>query len=74
MKCSGENVILRGTFHVVSRFPQHFMLYRGNVDCFSVYCMSHHPPFTPLIPPLHPVILSSGQCQINLQCMLLYTV
>ena len=35
MKCSGENVILRGIFHVVSRFPLHFMLYRGNFDCFS---------------------------------------
>ena len=35
MKCSGENVILRGIFHVVSRFPLLFMLYRGNLDCFS---------------------------------------
>ena len=35
MKCSGENVILRGIFHVVSRFPPHFMLYRGNFDYFS---------------------------------------
>ena len=26
MKCSGENVILRGIFRDVSRFPQHFML------------------------------------------------
>ena len=32
MKCSGEYVILRGIFHVVSRFPLHFMLYRGNFD------------------------------------------
>ena len=31
----GENVILRGMFHVVSGFPLHFMLYRGNSDCFS---------------------------------------
>ena len=35
MKCSGENLILRGIFHVVSRFPLLFMLYRGNLDCFS---------------------------------------
>ena len=35
MKCSGENVTLCGIFHVVSRFPLHFMLYRGNLDCFS---------------------------------------
>ena len=35
MKCSGENVILRGIFHVVSCFPLHFMLYCGNLDCFS---------------------------------------
>ena len=37
MKCSasGENVILRGIVHVVSRFPLHFMLYRGNLDYFS---------------------------------------
>ena len=34
MKCSGENVILGGTFHVVSCFPLHFMLYRGNLDYF----------------------------------------
>ena len=34
MKCSGENVILRGKFHVLG-FPLHFMLYRGNLDCFS---------------------------------------
>ena len=32
MKCRGENVILRGMLHVVSRFPLHFMLYRGNLD------------------------------------------
>ena len=41
MKCSGENVILRGKFHVVSCFPLHFMLYRGNLYCFSnsdLYC------------------------------------
>ena len=35
MKCSGENVILRGTIHVVSCFSLHFMLYRGNFDYFS---------------------------------------
>ena len=35
MKCSGGNVIRRGIFHVVSRFPQHFKLYRGKLDYFS---------------------------------------
>ena len=35
MKSSGENVILRGIVHVVSRFPLHFMLNCGNLDCFS---------------------------------------
>ena len=35
MICSGENVILRGIFHIVTCFPLHFMLYRGNFDCFS---------------------------------------
>ena len=35
MKCSGENFILRGIFHVVSCFPLHFMLYRENLDYFS---------------------------------------
>ena len=35
MKCSRENVILRGIFNVVSGFPLHFMLYRENLDCFS---------------------------------------
>ena len=35
MKCSGVNVILHGKFHVVSCFPLHFMLYRGNMDYFS---------------------------------------
>ena len=35
MKCSGENVILRGIVHVVSGFPLHFMFYCGNFDCFS---------------------------------------
>ena len=34
MKCNGKNVILRGIFHVVSCFPLHFMLYRGNLDYF----------------------------------------
>ena len=28
-------MILRGIFHVVSGFSLHFMLYRGNLDCFS---------------------------------------
>ena len=35
MKCSGENVTLRGIFQVVSWFPLHFVLYRGNLDYFS---------------------------------------
>ena len=35
MKCSGENVILRGIFLIVSCFPLHFMLYRGKLDGFS---------------------------------------
>ena len=35
MKCSGDNVILRGIVHVVSGFHLHFMFYRGNLDCFS---------------------------------------
>ena len=35
MKCSGDNVILRGIVHVVSGFPLHFMFYRENLDCFS---------------------------------------
>ena len=34
MKCSWENVILRRIFHVVSRFPPNFMLYRGNFGYF----------------------------------------
>ena len=33
MKFSGKNV--RGIDHLVSRFPLLFMLYRGNLDCFS---------------------------------------
>ena len=28
-------MILRGIFHVLSRFPLHFMLYRGNLDYLS---------------------------------------
>ena len=28
-------MILRGIVHVVSGFALHFMLYRGNLDCFS---------------------------------------
>ena len=34
IKCSGENVILRGIFHVVSCVPLHFMLYRENFVYF----------------------------------------
>ena len=56
MKCSGENVILRGIFHVVSCFPLHFMLYSGNLDYFSdsapccvtrskkAFCQNHYLP------------------------------
>ena len=29
---SRENEILRGIFHVIFRFPLHFMLYRENLD------------------------------------------
>ena len=35
MKCSRENVILRGIFYLVSCFPLHFMLYHGNLEYFS---------------------------------------
>ena len=35
MKCSEENVILRGIFYVASCFPLHFKLYRENLDYFS---------------------------------------
>ena len=39
MKCSGENVILRGIFHEVSCFPLHFMLYRENwITLRTVQC------------------------------------
>ena len=34
LKCSEENQIQHGIFQVVSRFPLHFMLYRGNLDYF----------------------------------------
>ena len=34
IKRSGGNVILRGIFHVVFRFPLHFVIYRGNLDYF----------------------------------------
>ena len=44
IKCIGENVILRGIFHVVSRFPPHFMLYRVNFDNFS-YSVGISPGF-----------------------------
>ena len=30
-----KKIILRGIFHVVSRFPVHFLLYHGNLDYFS---------------------------------------
>ena len=32
IKCSGENVIQRGIFQVVTSFPLHFILYCGNLD------------------------------------------
>ena len=35
MKCSGENVVLRGMFHEGTGFPLHFTLYCGNLDYFS---------------------------------------
>ena len=37
MKCSGENVILCGIFHVCRMMFSilHFMFYRGNLDYFS---------------------------------------
>ena len=31
---NGQNEILGGIFHVVSRFPLHFVLYHGNLDYF----------------------------------------
>ena len=37
IKCCGENMILQYTeyfMYVVSHFPIHFMLYRGNLDYF----------------------------------------
>ena len=46
MKCIGENVIIRGIVHVVSRFPLHFMLCCGYLDFFSnrVKPQSKSPP------------------------------
>ena len=35
-----ENLILRGIFLTVSRFPLHYMLYRGNLDYFSKRAVS----------------------------------
>ena len=35
MKCSGQIAILRKEVHEVSCFPLHFILYHGNLDCFS---------------------------------------
>ena len=38
MICSGEYVILCEIFHVVSRVPLYFMLYRGNcIDFLTVH-------------------------------------
>ena len=33
-------MIIRGIFYVVSRFPLHFMLYRGNFDYFTLLLYS----------------------------------
>ena len=54
MKCSGENEIPRRIFQAVSRFPLHFMLYRGNLDYFvdSVLCR--------LLPQLRPWPVYTG--------------
>ena len=41
MKCSGENVILRGIVHVVSGFDLHFIFYSGNLDCFFLTGNGH---------------------------------
>ena len=35
MKCSGGNVILHVQLYIVSSFSLHFLLYRGNLDCYS---------------------------------------
>ena len=35
-------MILRGIFHVVSRFPLHFMLYRGTLDYLLIVYRIHH--------------------------------
>ena len=42
MKCSAENVILRGIFNVLSCIPLHFMLYHGNLDYFSDSAQYRH--------------------------------
>ena len=35
----GKRDTIRGIFHVVSRFPLHFILYRGNFDYFlAIVC------------------------------------
>ena len=67
MKCSRDNVILRGIFHVpvVSCFPRHLLNYRRNFDYSTlrtVYTLATVPmvcpvlvvsnQFTPHVPPL----------------------
>ena len=42
-KCSGENEILRGIFHALSRFPLHFVIYLGSLDFFlDSVCLGLH--------------------------------
>ena len=44
MKCSWENVILRGICHVVSGFPLHFMIYIAEIwiTFGTVYRLIYH--------------------------------
>ena len=59
MKCSGENVILRGICHVVSCFPLHFMSYHGNLDYFSdSVCRTTKDD---VWPPIRPIACTSTQ-------------
>ena len=55
MKCSRENVIQRGIFHVVSCFPLYLMLYCGNLDYFSdsVVALALHAGFSSLLKTLN---------------------
>ena len=74
MKCSGENVILRGIFHIVSGFPLHFMLYGGNLECFSNSVVFGHGSgfnasrkkgFVDQISPLSCLVLLNNKTSIN---------